>query len=99
MGKHATIPASGACTASIDFDSALAILAAHARPLGKESVPLHDAGGRYLAAPVLARIDAPRRDCAAMDGYAVRDVDLKNGTIVLRSRGTSYAGGAAPGAI
>ncbi|KTE19809.1 hypothetical protein ATE67_14365 [Sphingopyxis sp. H050] len=99
MGKHATIPASGACAASIEFDRALAILAAHARPLSKENVPLRDAGGRYLAAPVLARIDAPRRDCAAMDGYAVRDADLKNGTIVLRSRGTSYAGGAEPGAI
>lgn len=99
MGEHATIPASGACAASIDFDNALAILAAHARPLGKENVPLRDAGGRYLAAPVLARIDAPRRDCAAMDGYAVRDADLENGTIVLRSRGTSYAGGAEPGAI
>ena len=99
MGKHATIPASGACAASIDFDNALAILATHARPLGKESVALADAGGRHLAAPVLARIDAPRRDCAAMDGYAVRDADLKNGTIFLRSRGTSYAGGAKPGAI
>lgn len=99
MGKHATIPASGVCAASIDFDNALAILAAHARPLGKESVPLHDTGGRYLAAPVLARIDAPRRDCAAMDGYAVRDADLKNGTIVLRSRGTSYADGGEPGEI
>ena len=99
MGKHATILTSGACAASIDFDGALAILAAHARPLGKESVALADAGGRHLAAPVLARIDAPRRDCAAMDGYAVRDADLKNGTIFLRSRGTSYAGGAKPGAI
>ncbi|WP_186402101.1 molybdopterin molybdotransferase MoeA [Sphingopyxis sp. P1IMeth2] len=90
---------SGACAASLDFDGALAILAAHARPLGKESVSLVNAGGRYLAAPVLARIDAPRRDCAAMDGYAVRDTDLKGGTIFLRSRGTSYAGGAEPGAI
>jgi molybdopterin molybdotransferase len=99
MGKLAPMLASGACTASIDFDGALAILAAHARPLGKESVSLADAGGRYLAAPVLARIDAPRRDCAAMDGYAVRDADLEGGTIILRSRGTSYAGAAEPGAI
>lgn len=99
MGKLAPIPTSGACAASIDFDGALAILAAHARPRGKESVALADAGGRYLAAPVLARIDAPRRDCAAMDGYAVRDADLKGGTTVLRSRGMSYAGGAEPGAI
>lgn len=99
MGKLAPIPASGACPASIDFDGALAILAAHARPLGKESVSLADAGGRYLASPVVARIDAPRRDCAAMDGYAVRDADLKGGTISLRSRGASYAGGAEPAAI
>src|SRR3546814_506229 len=99
MGKRATIPASGVCAASIDFDSALAILAAHARPLGKESVSLADAGGRYLAAPVVARIDAPRRDCAAMDGYAVRDADLKSGITLLRSRGASYAGSAEPGAI
>ncbi|MBO9697029.1 MAG: molybdopterin molybdotransferase MoeA [Sphingopyxis sp.] len=99
MGKHATVAAADACTASIDFDGALAILAAHARPLDKESVSLADAGGRYLAAPVLARIDAPRRDCAAMDGYAVRDADLKGGTTFLRSRGTSYAGGNEPGAI
>lgn len=99
MGKHAIIPASGACTASIGFDGALAILAAHARPLGKENVSLADAGGRYLAAPVVARLDAPRRDCAAMDGYAVRDADLKSGTMFLRSRGTSYAGSPEPGAI
>ncbi|KTD99457.1 hypothetical protein ATE68_23175 [Sphingopyxis sp. H038] len=99
MGKHAAIPASGACAASIDFDGALGIVAAHARPLGKQSVSLADAGGRYLAAPVFARIDGPRRDCAAMDGYAVRNADLKNGTTLLRSKGTSYAGGAEPGAI
>lgn len=99
MGNHATLPASGACAASIDFDNALAILAAHARPLGKESVPLRDAGGRYLAAPVVARIDAPRRDCAAMDGYAVCDADLKSGTTLLRSSGTSYAGGTEPSAL
>lgn len=99
MGKHAAVAAADACSASIDFDGALAILAAHARPLGKESLSLADAGGRYLAAPVLARIDAPRRDSAAMDGYAVRDADLKGGTIFLRPRGTNYAGGAEPGAI
>lgn len=99
MGKHETVPATGACAASIAFDETLAILAAHTRPLGKESISLSDAGGRYLAAPVVARIDAPRRDCAAMDGYAVRDADLERGTALLRSIGTSYAGGAEPGAI
>lgn len=99
MGKHEAIPVTGTCAASIVFDGALAILAAHARPLGKKSVLMADAGGRYLAAPVIARIDAPRRDCAAMDGYAVRDGDLKSGTTQLGSKGTSYAGGTESGAV
>ena len=68
MGKYEALAVTGACAASIDYDGALAILAAHARPLGEESIPLSDAGGRYLAAPVVARIDAPRCDCAATDG-------------------------------
>lgn len=99
MGRLVPVPASGACAASIDFDGALAVLAAHARPLGKESVALADADGRYLAAPVVARIDSPRRDCAAMDGYAVRDANLNCAAVILRSVGTSYAGDAEPGAI
>ena len=99
MGKPAPVPAVEACAASIDFDGALAILTAHAYPLGKESITLADAGGRRLAAPIVARIDSPRRDCAAMDGYAVRDADLQNGTVLLRSIGTSYAGDARQGAI
>ena len=40
-------------------------------PLGSEEVPLADAGGRTLATPIRARIDLPRRDAAAMDGYAL----------------------------
>lgn len=99
MGRLARISVSDACAASIDFDGALAILTAQSGPLGKECVSLSSAGGRYLAAPVLARIDSPRRDCAAMDGYAVRDADLKSASTLLRPMGTSYAGGAPPSAI
>jgi len=99
MGKLARISVSDACVASIDFDGALAILTAQAGPLGKECVSLNNAGGRYLAAPVLAQIDSPRRDCAAMDGYAVRDADLKSASTILRPMGTSYAGGDPPSAI
>lgn len=80
------------CAATIDFDGAQAILARHIASLEAEKVPLRDAGGRRLAEPVVARIDAPRRDCAAMDGYAVRDVDLAAGLRELRVAGVSHAG-------
>lgn len=88
-----------ACAASIDFDTALAVLAAHAKPLGPSIVSLADAGGCHLAAPVHARLDSPRHDCAAMDGYAVRDSDFCMGFATLRPIGTSYAGGGDAGEI
>lgn len=44
-------------------------------PRGVEVLPLANAGGRTLARPIRARIDLPRCDSAAMDGYALgRDV-------------------------
>ncbi len=87
-----------ACAATLDFDAAQAILAAHALPLGSETVALADAAGRVLADPVVTRISAPRWDCAAMDGYAVRSADLADDT-PLRVIGTRYAGAAAGGQL
>ncbi len=87
-----------ACAATLDFDAAQAILAAHALPLGSEAVALADAAGRVLAEPVVARIAAPRWDCAAMDGYAVRDADLADG-MPLRVTGSRYAGAVAGGRL
>jgi len=60
----------------ISFDEALALVAGAAKPLDAETVPLAEAHGRTLAAPVIAQVDAPPRDVSAMDGYAVRDADL-----------------------
>jgi molybdopterin molybdotransferase len=60
----------------ISFDEALALVAGAAKPLGAETVPLAEAHGRVLAAPVIAQVDAPPRDVSAMDGYAVREADL-----------------------
>lgn len=90
MGKLSEITA--ACSASIDFDSALAVLASGARPLDPVAVPLSDAGGCHLASPIHALLDSPRHACAAMDGYAVRDCDLSSGAATFRSIGISYAG-------
>ncbi|WP_066665224.1 MULTISPECIES: molybdopterin molybdotransferase MoeA [unclassified Sphingomonas] len=91
----------GACIARIGYDAAQAILALHASPLGIERLGLADGAGRVLAEPVVARIDSPRRDCAAMDGYAVRTVDLRQlasfNLIGSAFPGTREAGTIGPG--
>jgi molybdopterin molybdotransferase len=73
----------------ISFDEAVRLAEEAARPLGRESVPLAEAAGRVLAAPVMAMIDSPPADCSAMDGYAVREADLPG---TLRLAGESFAG-------
>jgi molybdopterin molybdotransferase len=44
----------------------------HALRLGDETVPLEEAADRILAADVIATLDVPAFDRAAMDGYALR---------------------------
>jgi molybdopterin molybdotransferase len=44
----------------------------HATPLTAEAVAIDDASGRVLAIDVVAALDVPAFDRAAMDGYAVR---------------------------
>ena len=44
---------------------------------GKETVLLRAAGGRILAADIVAPLDLPPFDNSAVDGYAVRHRDLK----------------------
>jgi molybdopterin molybdotransferase len=75
----------------IGFDEALALVAAAAKPLGTETVPLADAHHRVLAAPVIAQVDAPPRDVSAMDGYAVREAELPGRLPVA---GVAYPGDA-----
>lgn len=76
----------------ISFDEALALLKQAARPLGTERISLGDAHRQVLASPVAARIDAPRFDTSAMDGYAVRDADLAALPARLAIAGRSFAG-------
>ncbi|PWG01738.1 gephyrin-like molybdotransferase Glp [Sphingosinicella humi] len=82
----------------IDFDEAFALVVRAARPLGTETIALADARGRLLAAPVVAMMDAPPADVSAMDGYAVRERDLKAGGS-LRLVGSSWPGSGFGGAI
>ena len=61
------------CAGAVGFDEAMVRLRSLASPLGTETVPIQRAGRRVLAAPVVAALDSPRWDVAAMDGYAVAD--------------------------
>lgn len=87
------------CAATISFDDAQAIVRESSVPLGTQFVPLGKAGRRTLATDVVALIDSPRRDCAAMDGYAVRSDDLAQGVVRFRLAGESCAGGPSPGPL
>ena len=76
----------------ISFDEAVECVRSAAKPLEAERIVLDEAVGRVLAAPVLASIDSPRNDVSAMDGYAVRDLDLSGFPASLRIIGESFAG-------
>lgn len=60
----------------LPVEEAQARLLAMASPLPAQPVPLAQAAGRYLAAPLIARRDQPWTDLSAMDGYAIRFADM-----------------------
>ena len=64
-------------------------------PAGVVRRPLLEAAGQVLAEDVAARVDLPRFDQSAMDGYAVRKHELSPG-IALPLHGESRAGGPPP---
>ena len=64
----------------IGVTDALAQIMAGILPLPAESVPLHDALGRILAADLVSSEDIPPFRNSAMDGYAVRAADLVGAT-------------------
>jgi len=58
-----------------------------------ETLPLREALGRVLAGSIVAPLDVPSHTNSAMDGYAVRAVDLPaEGVREFRVPGTSWAG-------
>lgn len=75
----------------ISVSEARAIMLDHVRRCDSESVPIREALGRTLAAPVTARRAQPPFRASAMDGYAVRSVDTPG---VLRVVGEIGAGSA-----
>ena len=83
----------------ISFDEAIELIRSFAKPIGTETVPLAHAAGRVLAQPVIARIDSPRADVSAMDGYAVRTEDLHELPASLKIIGESFAGAGWQGTV
>jgi len=61
------------------------------KPIAGESIPTREAAGRFLAEASRAAQAAPPFACSAMDGYAVRHVDVP-GEVELAVRRTIYAG-------
>lgn len=60
---------------------------------GFEKIALRSALGRVLYADVYSAIDVPGHTNSAMDGYAIRGVDLPTkGTVELEVTGTAWAG-------
>lgn len=82
----------------ISVAEALAHLFDLATPLETEVVPLKQANGRVLAKDAIACRDQPPFSASSMDGYAVRNADVKTG-VTLTMIGESAAGHRFDGAI
>ncbi|HUD87437.1 MAG TPA: gephyrin-like molybdotransferase Glp [Xanthobacteraceae bacterium] len=78
--------------ALISVAEALDHVLAHATPLPAEEVPLAEADGRVLAAPLKALRTQPPADVSAMDGYAVRAADVATAPVRLKVIGEVPAG-------
>lgn len=71
---------------------ALAHILANACPTDTETIGLLDADGRVLTGPLMARRTQPPFDVSAMDGFAVRAVDVAALPTELRIIGEAAAG-------
>jgi molybdopterin molybdotransferase len=78
--------------ALLSVADALERVLAHAAPLPAEEVPLAEAAGRVLAFGLKALRTQPPADVSAMDGYAVRAVDVANVPARLKLVGEVAAG-------
>jgi molybdopterin molybdotransferase len=83
----------------ISFDEACLRLTDLAEPLGAETIGLEEADGRVLAQDILAACDSPTHAVSAMDGYAIRDSELKAGRTAWPISGEIFAGAAPPGEL
>ena len=76
----------------VTVEQALEIVLRETPALPAEEVPLEDALARVLACDVAADRDLPPFDRAAMDGYALRAVDVEHAPVALDVVGEVRAG-------
>lgn len=67
----------------ISFDDAFGLVAARAKPLGVETVPIARLSGRRLSEDCRARCDLPVFDNSAVDGFAVHEADVGGGRLPI----------------
>ncbi len=83
----------GATRHPLTVEAALGLVLANVTPVGGTEVAnLLDAHGRVLAAPLRARHTQPPFIASAMDGYAVRAVDVQSLPVTLQLIGEAAAG-------
>ncbi|PVE23492.1 molybdopterin molybdenumtransferase MoeA [Microvirga sp. KLBC 81] len=80
-------------------DALSRVLASVEQPVSIEHVPLSACAGRALAEDVSALRDQPPFPASAMDGYAVRSIDVDHVPTPLQMIGTSAAGQRFSGAV
>ena len=85
--------------ALLPVEAALARVLSGVAPTAREQVALLDARGRVLAEDLAARHDQPPFDASAMDGYAVRVVDIAQLPAELTVIGEAAAGRGFKGVI
>ncbi len=78
----------------ISVNEALARITGPLQPVATEIVPLAEGVGRVLAEDIVARRTHPPTAVSAMDGYAVRAVDVAVVPVALTIVGEAPAGGA-----
>lgn len=82
----------------ISVADALSQVLGLAGPVRSEEIPLIDAAGRFLSAPVIARRDQPPFASSAMDGYAIATETVAKGD-TFKVIGESAAGHRFDGAV
>lgn len=82
----------------LSVEAALARVLDGVRPLPAEEVPIGEAHGRILAAPLKALRTHPPAEVSSMDGYAARSADLASAA-TLKLVGESAAGRVYPGEV
>lgn len=85
--------------ALLAVEEAKAKILVDVEPLGSDTLPLRQAAGRILSAPLSARRDQPPFAASAMDGYAVIATDVATAPTDLKVIGHAPAGRAFEGTL